>query len=452
MDDKRKRAKQFYNALDFDKPINFGLDRLVSAERALPEKIYVPCIHGGSERDPVEELANQIDFSLSAGSYLFSGNRGTGKTTELLRLARRLEELSCEVFYVDMADYLPLTQRIEVTDFLISVIGAFSEKAAERIGENPAGAGYLERVLQFLQAEVSFDEIKLPAGPIEFKASLNQNPSFKRELQKKTRGVVERLVEQARAYVLDVVEALRQKRSDPDLKIVLIVNSIERLRGVGDSQDVREIFKSAETLFASHADKLRFSGLNTIYTVPPYLSALAGGLGAYYAGGRIYTLPSLHIYTCCPEPGKAPATDETGIAKMRDIVDRRFAFWRDFFTEAALARLAQSSGGDLRDYFRMLRLALARAPQSALPLSGGIVEDAENAVRNDMLPIADDDRVWLQEISRTHKPALPSLDKLPDFARLQQGKYVLNYRNGEDWYDLHPLLRMELDGNGGRRT
>ena len=134
MDDKRKRAKQFYNALDFDKPINFGLDRLVSAERALPEKIYVPCIHGGSERDPVEELANQIDFSLSAGSYLFSGNRGTGKTTELLRLARRLEELSCEVFYVDMADYLPLTQRIEVTDFLISVIGAFSEKAAERIG------------------------------------------------------------------------------------------------------------------------------------------------------------------------------------------------------------------------------------------------------------------------------------------------------------------------------
>ncbi|WP_054691859.1 hypothetical protein [Desulfosarcina cetonica] len=60
------------------------------------------------------------------------------------------------------------------------------------------------------------------------------------------------------------------------------------MHGVGDSKDVNEVFKSAETLFASHAEKLRFTGLNTVYTVPTYLPALAGGLGAYYAGGRIY--------------------------------------------------------------------------------------------------------------------------------------------------------------------
>ena len=77
-----------------------------------------------------------------------------------------------------------------------------------------------------------------------------------------------------------------------------------------------------------------------------------------------------------------------------------------------------------------------------------LIDDAENAVRNDMLPIADNDRQWLRKIMTSHKPELESLDKLPDFARLQEGKYLLHYRNGDDWYDVHPLLRAEVRGDG----
>ena len=40
----------------------------------------------------MQELAEQIDLSDSAGAYLFTGNRGTGKTTELLRLATILRQ------------------------------------------------------------------------------------------------------------------------------------------------------------------------------------------------------------------------------------------------------------------------------------------------------------------------------------------------------------------------
>jgi hypothetical protein len=79
-----------------------------------------------------------------------------------------------------------------------------------------------------------------------------------------------------------------------------------------------------------------------------------------------------------------------------------------------------------------------------LPVPDALITDAEDAVRNDMLPIADDDRGWLRKIMTSHKPELPSLDVLPDFARLQEGKYLLHYRNGEDWYDVHPLLRAEV--------
>jgi hypothetical protein len=242
---------------------------------------------------------------------------------------------------------------------------------------------------------------------------------------------------------------VRGQRADPDRKVVLIIDSVERLRGAGDSADIREVFKSVETLFSSHSDKLRFTALNVVYTVPPYLSALAGALGSYYSGGRIYALPSVHIYEKRPEPGEEPAPYEEGQAKMREVVEKRFSQRPEFFTEAQLARLAQHSGGDLRDYLRMLRLAVARLLQtSQLPVSDTLITDAEDAVRGDMLPIADDDRAWLRKITASHKPELPSLDTLPDFARLQEGKYVLHYRNGEDWYDAHPLLRAEVKSGG----
>jgi hypothetical protein len=447
MSELRARARVLYNALNFDTPVNFGQEELVP--KGLGEDKYVDSLHGAADRDPVQELANQIDLSESAGAYLFTGNRGTGKTTELLRLATILREYDCEVFYADMAEYLTLTQRIEVSDFLISVLGAFSEKIADRFKEDPGKPSFFERLRSFLNSNVQFTEIKLPAGWVEFKAALQQNPTFKEQLQEKTRGVVEQLVQQARDFALEAVQYVRGQRADPDRKIVLIVDSVERLRGVGNTDDIREVFKSAETVFSSHADKLRFTALNVVYTVPPYLSALAGALGSVYAGGRIYALPSVHIYECCPKPGEEPAPSAGGLTKMLEVVEKRSSQWGHFFTEEQLARLAQHSGGDLRDYLRMLRLAVARLLQSGqLPVPDTLITDAEDAVRGDMLPIADNDQAWLRKITASHKPELPSLDSLPDFARLQEGKYLLHYRNGEDWYDVHPLLRAEVRSGG----
>lgn len=447
MSELRNRAKLFYNQLDFDKPIAFGDKPLV--QNGLSETLYVKSIHGTGERDPVRELANQIDFAGSAGAYLFTGNRGTGKTTELLRLGEILRGFDCEVFYADMADYLNMSQRIEISDFLISILGAFSEKVGDRFGEDPGKPGFFERVWSFLQTEVSFTEIKLPAGPVEFKAALHENPTFRQALQKGVRGYVEQLVKQSREFALEAVLRIRKLRDDDNRKVVLIVDSVERLRGVGDVSDVREVFKSAETLFAAHGDKLRFTGLSVVYTVPPYLQALAGTLGSSYAGGRIYALPSVHIYQGKPEPGQRPVPYAEGLNKLVSIIDKRYPHWQDFFSREQLLRLAQNSGGDLRDFFRMLRLAVTRTPESGLPLSDIIISDTEDAVRGDMLPIAKDDGAWLARVTNSHSAELESLDELHDFARLQQGKYLLHYRNGEDWYDVHPLLRNEVKPYGG---
>lgn len=439
----REKAKVFYNLLDFEQPINFGQHHLV--ENAQPEALYVDGLHDGqATSDPILELADQIDFSLSAGSYLFSGNRGTGKTTELMRLAKQLATQGCEVFYVDMSEYLSLTQRIEVIDFLLAMLGGLSEKVNARFDEAVGEAGFFERALALLKTEVQLDQISLPLDAAGLKGALRYNRTFNEELQRRTRSKEQMFVKLGREFAFDVVELVREKRNDPHKSVVLIVDSVERLRGVGSAQEINDVFQSAVQLFSGNADKLRFGGLSVVYTVPPYLQALAGALGSNYSGGRIYALPSVHVYECCPPPGQAPQPSDAGLATMIGIVAQRYSGYRDFFTDEHLRRLAQSSGGDLRDYFRMLRLVVTNLPRVGLDKILDIMTSAENAVRDDMLPLAEDDRKWLREIDCEHDAKLASLDKLPGFARLQQGKYVLSYRNGEMWYAVHPLLRKEL--------
>jgi len=78
MSELRARARVLYNALNFDTPVNFGQEELVP--KGLGEDKYVDSLHGAADRDPVQELANQIDLSESAGAYLFTSRQYYGNT------------------------------------------------------------------------------------------------------------------------------------------------------------------------------------------------------------------------------------------------------------------------------------------------------------------------------------------------------------------------------------
>lgn len=208
----RPKIKACLNALDASRPVVFGKQPLIS--NGIDESCYVEGLHG-SGTALVQVLADRIDFDEGGGTYLFSGNRGTGKTTELMRLAEILRQLDCEVFYVDMAEYLNLTMPVEITDFLISMLGGLSEKVAERYGVDPGGIGFFERIWNFLQTEVKFQELGLQAGndvKANFKMSLLENPTFKENLQKGTRGHVARLMKEAREFVQSVVAEVRKQQ------------------------------------------------------------------------------------------------------------------------------------------------------------------------------------------------------------------------------------------------
>jgi hypothetical protein len=198
-------------------------------------------------------------------------------------------------------------------------------------------------------------------------------------------------------------------------------------------------------LFFGHAEHLNVPMLHIVYTIPPYLSVLAAGAGNLMGGAATRRLVSTHIFR-----DRSREADPAGLSVLRSVIAARFAGVDKIFAPAALDALALSSGGDLREYFRLIRLCLPAVRDDAqLPLSAQAVEPAKNAARNEMLPIPADHLAWLKRIAMSHDTCLEKDADLPTLAHFLDNRLVLNYRNGSDWYDVHPLLRELVDTHAG---
>jgi hypothetical protein len=429
--------KNFYQALG---------DEALDLSKPEDRRIYVPDLHRhGNPVDLIEKLADRITWDEGGGAYLFTGQRGTGKTTELRRLAHTLSDRSCSVIYVDISEHLDLKSPVKLSDFLITLFGAVADQVKARYKLDLVADSFWQRLGDFLQTQVKFERMAvgaaLPSGvKLELQGALRSDPDFKSQLQEKIRGHIARLVEDSRRFAREVAAAVC--KADTTARFVLIVDSLEQARGFGANYS--EVFSSLEELF-QQSDKLHFEDVHVVYSIPPYLMAMAGALGAYCTGGMIYALSGVHLFKDCTREVSAE-----GLGKMVEIVNHRFPGWEAVIDRGQLEAVALASGGDIRDYLRTLRLCLAelnglrRAGKPKDKISAELVASAKNQLLRDMLPIAESDRAWLQRIAATKQVSLPTLGDLPTLARFFESKLVLNYRNGQDWYDIHPLLREHI--------
>ncbi len=391
--------------------------------------------------DPVAEAEGTIEWSVDASVQLFSGFRGTGKSTELRRLRASLREAGYLVLLFDAEDYLNLSIAVDVPDFLLAVAGALGEAVVSEgyLTDDPATISYWDRFREFVGG-IKLEELsaELAAGPakVAVKANLRSDPGFTRTLQQRMAGHLGSFVADVRAYVHDIVQQLRAAR--PDARgIVVMVDSIEHIRGI--SANAEEVQESVESLFAVHASKLHLPGLHVIYTVPPWLTVLYPGLSSLYEPGGVQVLPSLKV---CHRDNGAPF--EPGVEILSGVVAARAKAaqgdWTRLLSEDQLRRICLQSGGHLRDLLAIIGRVLLKA-RGALPTSDDVVERALADRRSEFLPIANDDALWLAQIAARHDVELPGVVRLPALARFLDTHLVLCYRNGDKWYDLHPLIR-----------
>ena len=404
---------------------------------------YVP-LYGDPEladEDPVALLADAIEWT-SESVQLLSGYRGTGKSTELKRLKARLEESGYLVFLCDVEDYLNLSTPIDVSDFLMVVAGAFGEAADEFLkakGRNADGS-FWERIHDFLkQTKVEAMELSAALGTngasVGIKANLKSSPAFKQRLQEHMAGHLGAFVSAVREFIEDRVKLLRQHY--PEKEIVLLLDSIEHIRGtLANAEDVHG---SVEKLFSAHSEKLHLPGIHVIYTVPPYLKIRYPNVDALYEPGGLIVLPAFKLFERDENRTSIPANFDA----MERVVGHR-GDWRRLLgsDRSLLDRLIRNSGGHLRDLLRLLSQILLRAKE--LPVPERIVDAAISQVRNTFLPIPNVDALWLAGIADSYQVDLEELAALPSLSRFFDTHLVLCYRNGEEWYDVHPLVREHV--------
>ncbi len=386
--------------------------------------------------DPVALLARSIEWApKDESAQLFSGFRGAGKSTELRRLRKQLTERGYLVLLFDVFDYLTPSLPLDVSDFLMVIAGAFSD-LLEESGALPQGAGrssYWERLKAFLDTRVEFQEIVAGLGPLEIKANLSADPTFRQRLQERAAGHLAALVEDMRSYVQETVAAVPEDKRKAG--VVLMVDSLERISGtLSNAQAVQE---SVERLFTSHSEHLHLPQIHMVYTVPPWLKIRAPGLSKRFSGG-LQVLHPLKVR----QPDSARTSVPASLEALHKVVSARGEWTRLLGDRDVLDTLSLESGGHLRDLLRMLSEIILRADE--LPVPAQTVQRAITQMRSDLLPIAEDDARWLQRIADTHEVSLEDIQRLPRLVTFLDSNLVLCYRNGEEWYDVHPLVREEI--------
>jgi hypothetical protein len=384
--------------------------------------------------EPVADLRATIERSQRIKSrrptcQLFGGFRGTGKSTELLRLAAELTEAGHTVIFVAGNSVINLYQALEPTDLLVAVAGAVATEVTERTGTSQPSLVALIADF-FRDTEVDLAQIGFEHGPVKLTLALSRDPTFKARVQKALRGRLNEFVAQFQAFMVEVKKLLAIPEGGPHP--VLVIDDLEKVRGVGLEQAI--VQHGMREIFLSFDWALRVEGWHTIWTAPPYVQLLNPRIRGIYDESVV--LPMVRVW----ENDAARTPNLEGVAALRSAARLRGDVDSLFLEDALVDRLVHASSGHMRDFFRLLRDAVRRVYRQKDPTSA---LDGE-AIKRIIADYAGDfsktiyqnDYPWLASIAAGRTLVLPSDDMLPRVERLLDMSVVMTYRNGEDWVDL----------------
>lgn len=374
-------------------------------------------------------LSSGIELSDEPICEFFTGHRGSGKTTELQKVKRRLEDANGAnllVVYINAEDYLETSSEIDVSDILSIIVHSTIKTVAEHQGKDIDDAlkdGYFERLWNWLtETDVNFKQAEFG---VKDSAKLVFEMKARPTLRQKVR---EGIASNFSAFVSDVREELTAQQSKVlgDKKGLLVIfDQLEKLRGL--SHNWHAVLQSAEKVFGGDGQYIKLP-VHVIYTLPPALATKIH---------HINFLPVVKIKTKNGLPNK------DGIDAMRLMALKRISEdgmrellgdnWSD-----RLNSIIEHTGGFPRDLMLMLRAALKA---SSFPID----EDTFQNIFNDSLNefkqlIMKEDFEWLANVAANKTLTRDNEAHSASADRMLSVHAVLQYLNGELWYDIHPAV------------
>ena len=424
-------------------------DRPLDPATEQDRRFYEPLHTVLDDDDPVWLMERHIELNPVESLQLFSGFRGSGKTTELLRLRGRLQAKNYIVLYADALTYLNPSAPVEISDLILVLAGAFSDALDDLAELDIERESFWARFATFLTGadiKIVGADVKAEIGlsgatkaGLGIKAEFKAGSTFRQRLQSALSGRISELKGEANAFVEDGIKAL-QAAFGPDRPIVFIFDQLEQLRG--NYEGWQSVIRSVQDIFSVHLDKLRLPYVHMIYSVPPWLKFLTS------LEAPITILPTVHLWNNDPDRTHF----ERGWTAFKSLLGRRLEVdgaTRLFGSEpgrasACIDRLIGVCGGHVRDLLRLSQEVVKRA--STLPVPDRVLDSVINAARRDLLPIAREDAKILGQIGELRDTALQTVDEraIERLSNFLDEHRVIYFVNGSAWYDIHPLIRGEV--------
>ena len=401
---------------------------------------YVPQLGGASDGDVIERLKLQILASVGGHhAYLFTGTIGSGKSTELRRLAYALNNSQQFATVINIADYLNPQEELGLPDVLMAVALGAWEAAAKVQGVALTDDVKLQWWDNLLAIRPKGKELEIGGGPLKLKLALKNNPSYRQRLRQFLEGGLDELVRETNQFLQTTAEQICSKRDMSESgKCVLLVDSLEQFGGSALAGHEDPVLQSLIALFNHHGSQLCFGGWSVVYSVPPLLQKLAPGVTAHFPSTSYLT--SAHVFVDRKDEIDSATVDGKLLPLLKKRLGEKPA--KDLFEEGVLRDMVVMSGGDLRFLLRIAADALlAGLPKNQFPINQTMVNKVYDVLRRPYLPLPKDVQERLKYV-RKHKE--PLLNTSADWTRAMSdlaAKRILLYLNGTEWYDVHPLLR-----------
>lgn len=420
-----ERLQELYNRCNPDEPLSPGDERNVDIDH-----------RGVRGAHWTNKLARQIELSRTPVCQLFTGLRGTGKSTEIQRLAERLSDpkrRNLLTVLIDADDVLDLTVEIDISDVLALVL-LHAERTVLAAEGGDAASALTDGPHRRLWAWLSRTDVeigKLTAGvDAGAKAGVELNLKTNPTVRHRVREIVARHLSTFVRFVHDELRELDWRaRKLGRSGLVILFDSLEKLRGT--SLTWKPVLESAERIFSTGAPYLQLP-VHVLYTIPPALA-------------RRMVEPPVSFLPMIKVRDAEGTLHPEGVEVIAELVKKRIdeAALEEIFGKAALRdrirAIALWSGGYPREIVRLLQtlLELEVFPVDAKTLERELYR-AGNAYRS---IVYDSGAIpWLATVKRTKRLITTSDQEREAADHLLQNNVILRYLNDEEWVDVHPSV------------
>ncbi|MGK7928484.1 MAG: ATP-binding protein [Spirulina sp.] len=391
-------------------------------------------------RETLEELEQLVEDNPSRSSKIvFSGHRGCGKSTLLAEFSRQLRPRYFVVFF-SISDLIEMSDVNHINILFAIAVQLMDEAEKEQIKikdsiKNQFYQWFATRTkiaTEELSAETSagFSLFELIKGRL--KADAKVRMEIKEEFLRKVSELIARINE-----IAAVIYQGTQK------EILVIIDDLDKL----DLALVREVYQD-------HIKALFQPNFHIIFTIP--ISVLRdvniATMLTTETNDQIVTLPVSKLFDRGASRQVNAVANSEAMATLKEVIDKRIA--AELIDPDVIDRLIVSSGGVLRELIRLtneccrvcLRLIRRNPNDSEIKINQEILEKAIVKLSIDF-----DTRLGKADyeiLGQTYNNFRPDDRKDQHFLDLLHGLYVLEYRNSELWYDIHPIVVGLLQQRG----